>query len=196
MRPRITVVGILRAGVQPFLEVCGRRRQDKHADDVGAGLLPQLLGALPVDIEQHVLPGRQAPLRPARAACRSDCRTRWPIRAVRSASPSLRISACRRTDSRGLRLRRAASAAWSPTPTFAGRASVRSACATAWSCRRPTATTARTSIRAAQPRRSRWPPAVMITPDSEPVRGIARPRSSSRGRYWSIRDRSTWSSRY
>ena len=71
--------------MQPFFEVGGRWRQDEHADDVRPRLFPQLLRALPVDVEQHVLPRRQGVLRPARAAYRSGCRTRWPIRATRSA---------------------------------------------------------------------------------------------------------------
>ena len=155
------LIGVLCAGVKPLFKIGGRRRQDEDADNIRSRLFPQLLGALPVDVEQHVLSRRQARPRPARAACHSDCRTRWPIRAIRHALPSVRIWTCRQTDSRGHRLRRAASAAWSRTPTSSGRASVRSTGATAWSFRRPTAMTARTSVRAAQPRRSRGHPAVM-----------------------------------
>ena len=71
-------VGILRTGVEPCLEVCGRRRQNEHADDVGACLLPQLLGALPVDVEQHVASGRQR---------RFDRRTRRAVAIVEYGSP-------------------------------------------------------------------------------------------------------------
>ena len=102
----------------------------------------------------------------------------------------------RRTDSRGRRLRRAASAAWSPIPTFSGRASARSSSRDSVVLPAPDGEDS-TNI---SPRRSTViavtvePPCV--TPDSEPARGIARPRSSFRARYWSIRYRSTWSSRY
>lgn len=40
------LIGILRTGVQALFEIGGGRRQDKDADDVGASLLAQLLGAL------------------------------------------------------------------------------------------------------------------------------------------------------
>ena len=53
------LVGVLRTRVQPLLEIAGRGRQDEHADDVGPRFLAQLLRALPVDVEQHILPGRQ-----------------------------------------------------------------------------------------------------------------------------------------
>ena len=45
--------GILGAPPQPSLQLGHRRRQDEHADHVGARLA-QLLGALPVDVEQDV----------------------------------------------------------------------------------------------------------------------------------------------
>ena len=45
--------------MKPFFQVGGRRRQDEHTDDIGSRLFPQLLCALPVDVEQHVLPRRQ-----------------------------------------------------------------------------------------------------------------------------------------
>ena len=53
------LVGVLRARVQALLQVGGGRRQDEDADDILARLLPQLLGTLPVDIEQHILSGRK-----------------------------------------------------------------------------------------------------------------------------------------
>ena len=53
------VIGILRPAVQPRFERLHRGRQQEHADDIGPGALAQLLGALPVDIEQHVMPGGQ-----------------------------------------------------------------------------------------------------------------------------------------
>ena len=43
----------------------------------------ELLRALPVDVEQHVARRRPAPSPPARAACRSNCRTPWRVRAAR-----------------------------------------------------------------------------------------------------------------
>jgi hypothetical protein len=47
----LLAVGAARA--QPALELAHRGRQDEHPDDVGVDLL-QLLGALPVDVEQDV----------------------------------------------------------------------------------------------------------------------------------------------
>jgi hypothetical protein len=54
MRPRITSAESCARVCSRFLQIGGRRRQDEHADDVGAGLFAQLLRALPVDIEQNV----------------------------------------------------------------------------------------------------------------------------------------------
>ena len=52
------LLGVLRTGVQPPLQVSRRRRQYEYADDIGPRLLAQLLRALPVDVEQHVLSRR------------------------------------------------------------------------------------------------------------------------------------------
>ena len=196
MRPRMT-------SSESCARVCSRF--SRSAADGGrmntlttssARLLAQLLGALPVDIEQHILPGGQRAPRPARAACRSCCRTRSPIRAVRSASPS--------ASKRGL-IDEHDSRAPSTSPGRIGRvvadtdickSGIRSS-----SMRDSVVLPApdgddSTNI---SPRRSTpsklWSPAVMLIRGSEPARGIARRRSSSRGRYWSIRDRSTSSSR-
>ena len=67
--PRDHLVGILRARVQPRSSSATRRRQHEDADHVVAALLAQLLGALPVDVEQHVAAAPRAPPhRPARRA--------------------------------------------------------------------------------------------------------------------------------
>src|SRR5882672_1584639 len=56
------VVGILGAGAQARFKIRNRRRQHKNADEIVAALLAQLLGALPVDVEQHITPHRQRAL--------------------------------------------------------------------------------------------------------------------------------------
>ena len=200
MRPRITSVGILRAGVQPLFEIGGRGRQDEHADDVGAGLLAQLLGALPVDVEQHVPSRSTAPPRPARAACRSDCRTRRPIPEVRRACDH-RFERClvdeqivaavdfarphraRRCRHRHLQAAHRARISMRdsvvlPAPDGDDSTNIS-----------PRRSTPSKPVHAPGRRRHR------LTPDSAPVRGTARRRSSSPARYWSVRCRSTSSSR-
>ena len=57
MRRRIVLVIVLRARVQPPLQFGDRRRQHEHADQIAARLFAQLLGALPIDVEQHVAAG-------------------------------------------------------------------------------------------------------------------------------------------
>ena len=72
------LVGILRTRVQTFLQIGGRGRQDEHPDDIDARLLVQLLGALPVDVEQNILSGRQ---------CRFDRRARRTVEIVEYSRP-------------------------------------------------------------------------------------------------------------
>ena len=48
-----------RAAHKPLVQFLHRRRQDENADDIAAGDLEKLLRALPVNIEQHILAGRQ-----------------------------------------------------------------------------------------------------------------------------------------
>src|SRR5438552_14855795 len=45
---------VLGAGVQPPRQFAARRRQDENADQIGGRVFAQLLGALPIDVEQHV----------------------------------------------------------------------------------------------------------------------------------------------
>ena len=47
------------AAFQPFAQFIEGRRQDEDADNILSGALIQLLGPLPVDIEQYILSVRQ-----------------------------------------------------------------------------------------------------------------------------------------
>ena len=122
-----------------------------------ARALRQLLRALPVDVEQHVAPGRQRLLDRARAACRTDGRTPWRARGTRSRRPCGRRWRDRRNDSRRRPARWAASAAWWRRSRAPGPARSPAAGARSWSCRRPMARTAPASGRAAESRPVRWP---------------------------------------
>src|SRR5258705_2830457 len=51
------VFRILRTGVQTLFQRCHRWRQDKYTDDVVGRAAAQLLRALPVDVEQNIVPG-------------------------------------------------------------------------------------------------------------------------------------------
>ena len=121
------LVGILRAACAGALQLGGRRRQDEDADDIGRRLLAQLLGALPVDVEQHV---------PARRQRRFDRRARRAVAIVEHVGPFQQFAgvdhrrrnrAGRRSGSRGRRFRPAAAAASSPTPTARCRDPLRAA---------------------------------------------------------------------
>jgi hypothetical protein len=59
MRLRHDIVRILRADAQAPLEFVMGGRQNEHADEIFAHALLELLRALPVDVEQHVLAGGQ-----------------------------------------------------------------------------------------------------------------------------------------
>ena len=63
------LVAVLGAHAQARLEIGDRGRQHEDADEIGAALLAQLLGALPIDVEQHVAARREHALdwRPRRA---------------------------------------------------------------------------------------------------------------------------------
>src|SRR3546814_5057499 len=51
--------GILSACMKALFQVARGWRQDEHAYQIVADLLSQLLGTLPVDVEQNILSGRQ-----------------------------------------------------------------------------------------------------------------------------------------
>ena len=91
-RPMAHLVGGLRhARVDDVVANPGRARCSRRSSSGTEGgstkmltrstrdLFAQLLRALPVDVEQHVAALAPAPSRPARAACRSNCRTPRPI---------------------------------------------------------------------------------------------------------------------
>src|SRR5262245_48276701 len=52
-------VAVLGARPEPALEFGHRRREHEHADEIPAGTFAYLLGALPVEVEQHVATRRQ-----------------------------------------------------------------------------------------------------------------------------------------
>ena len=52
-------VTVLGAGAKPALELGGRGRKDEDTDEIVAGVLGELLGALPVYVEQRILARRQ-----------------------------------------------------------------------------------------------------------------------------------------
>ena len=56
---RLCAVRFLRARFEPFAQFIQAGRQDEDADDVLLVLLIELLRALPVDVEQIVLPARK-----------------------------------------------------------------------------------------------------------------------------------------
>ena len=59
MRARDDGAAVLRAAFEPSLQLLDRGRQDEDADEIVARLLAQLLGALPIDVEQDIAAGPQ-----------------------------------------------------------------------------------------------------------------------------------------
>src|SRR5262249_38425427 len=51
---------VLRTGLQPTLQLAGRRRQDEDADQVLSCSLLELLGTLPINVEQYISTGAQS----------------------------------------------------------------------------------------------------------------------------------------
>ena len=127
MRSAITSSRIGAAAAQPLLELGHRRRQEEDRDQILAQVAGcELLGALPVDVEEDVAALAQRLPSPAPWAFRSDSRRRAPIRRTRRRRSSGRTRHRRRNDNRRRRSRRAASAASSPRPTWSRRLSASS----------------------------------------------------------------------
>ena len=122
MSRRVSMVArrILGAALQARFQLGHRRRQDEDRDDVGAHLFAELLGALPVDVEQHVAALAPSPPRPARAACRRNCRAPRPIPAAHRNRAAARIRASTGNDS-GRRRSRCRAAARVVTLTDSSR---------------------------------------------------------------------------
>ena len=145
---------ILAAPAQPPLEHLERRRQHEDADRVRHPL-PHLPGALDVDHQHEVEPGRQPRLGLAAGRCRTGCRRRRPTRGTRPratmASNSGRLD---KIIVDAVDLARTARRATCRTATAPAAGTPRPAARRPSSCRCPTAPRPRTAGRAGRPRYS------------------------------------------